>query len=273
MIVRRSDAMGDVLAASCVVVALVERGYVVRFQTNPAWHNMLRRHPKLASVSLEPPVGHCDIDLDNSYENNPDRRSKHYVQIYFERANINGPWRRPSLVADPVQQKAFLSELCKHPKPWIMICPRSNAFQNRTVRNEIWAIVALQTPGTKFWLGTSAPPNGIVDLECRDVEKLIDWLSLADMFVTTETGPMHIGDALGVPMVVLRQATDPRLTILPHPRWTMISADLDCLNCQQWICPIDANNPPCQRIPIGALSGHINKRLKLYENAWRIPVC
>lgn len=263
MIVRRSDAMGDVLAASCVVAAFVERGHKVEFQANPAWHSMLRRHPKLKRVSLAAPSGHCDINLDGAYENHPERRSKHYVQIYFERANINGPWCKPVLIADPRKQEVFLSQLARYPKPWVMICPRSNSFANRTVQNQVWAIVAKQTHGTKFWVGMNAPPPGIVDLNCRNIEDLIDYLSLADMFVTTETGPMHIGDALQIPMVVIKQATDPALTIVRHPRWTIVSADLNCLNCQQWTCPIDAERPPCQRFPIWRLSDHINKRLEL----------
>lgn len=263
MIVRRSNAMGDVLSASCVAVALVDRGMRVEFQTDPRWHGMLRRHPGLRTVAITSPSGYCDIDLDGAYEHHPQRTSKHYVSIYFEKANLRGSVRRPVLVFDEARRNVFQAELSKYPKPWIMVCPRSNSFVNRTIPNETWSALSVQLKGTKFWVGTIPPANHFQDLACCDIETLIDYLSLANLFVTTETGPMHIGAALRVPMVVIKQATDPRLTLINHPNWTVFEPDLSCLNCQQWTCPINANHPPCQNIRVDKLRDHIHRRLGL----------
>ena len=262
IVVQRTAAIGDVLAASVVVDRLIERGYNPVYQTQPASHCILRRHPLLQNIGVaddEVP----DINLDGAYERHPQRREKHFSQIFMERANqdmnrkhgvdLGKPYNCcPRLIIDPVEKASAEAAFDKYPKPWVFLCPFSKVWRNRTVPSYIWEQAAAKIKGTKFWLGYQSPaPPGIVDLQCVHLDNLVIWLSAADLLVTVDTGPMHIGAALGIPILALCQASSPErhlsdqrdyMTIYPTPR-------LACLNCQTNICqlPNKGDNPPCQQ--------------------------
>src|SRR5215475_15333329 len=85
IIVRRSLAIGDSLCASVVADRLIDLGFEVTWQTHPAVHCVIRRHPRIAEV--QKPEGYCDVDLDGAYETDPARRLKHFHTMFMERAN------------------------------------------------------------------------------------------------------------------------------------------------------------------------------------------
>jgi ADP-heptose:LPS heptosyltransferase len=62
-------------------------------------------------------------------------------------------------------------------------------------------------------------------------------LARANVLVTPDTGPMHIGSALGTPMVVLSGAADPNRTGPLSPRdLVVINRDLPCVPCGDRTC-------------------------------------
>ena len=215
------------------------------------------------------------------YEKHPQRQSKHFSQLFMEQAqsdlapdiNLGLPYNCcPRLVVHPAETVAAQEKFERYPKPWVFICPFSREWKNRTVPHFIWEQAAAKIKGTKFWLGYNSPaPSGIVDLHCVHLDNLIVWLSAADLLVTVDTGPMHIGAALGIPIVALGQASSPerhlsdqRDFITIYPKDNLVDTgpmligtalgilypkdNLDCLNCQKNICPLPgkADLPPCQ---------------------------
>lgn len=69
--------------------------------------------------------------------------------------------------------------------------------------------------------------------------ELIDWIGSLDVFLSNDSGPMHIAAALDVPLVALFGATHPTYC-LP---WKMnkkiiINKHLKCSPCQKKICPL-----------------------------------
>ena len=270
IIIRRTAAIGDALCATVVADRLNQMGYEVEFQSHPNIHCVLRRHRGLFNVSN--PSGFCHVDLDGAYETDPARRSKHFHQMFFEAANRQllarglqiGEARncRPRIVVRENEMAAARSRFSSFPRPWVFICPRSDSYACRQVPNGIWQSAAESIRGTKFWTGRHPGPPGIIDLGNQHFDNVIVWLSVADILVTVDTGPMHVGAALGIPMVVVSQSSSPDLHLNDQNDFIGITpSGLDCLNCQRNLCPINAHMPPCQNIEPHLIAQWTNAKL------------
>ena len=248
---RRTAAIGDCVAALCVAQKLKWQGHNVSFQCAPGIAPVIRRSPYCSVIE---PTQDADINLDGVYENHPDRRTRSFWDLFIESANtqlgalginlgkaINCT---PILRCDDPPPVMFT---IGHPRPYIMVCPRSHHYAPRTVHDGTWIEIARHLPGTKFWLGLNPAPPGFVDTGCRDTGNLCTQIRFADLMVSVDTGPLHIAAALGVPCVALGQASSPELHITDQRDFVTIWPEgLNCLNCQKNICPKDAMMPPCQ---------------------------
>jgi heptosyltransferase II len=63
-------------------------------------------------------------------------------------------------------------------------------------------------------------------------------ISLCDVLLTNDSGPMHIADALGTPIVALFGSTSEVVTG-PYHRGKVIHKHVECSPCYQRTCPID----------------------------------
>jgi heptosyltransferase-2 len=63
-------------------------------------------------------------------------------------------------------------------------------------------------------------------------------LERAAVLITTDSGPRHIGVALGVPVVCLMGPNDRRYTDYQLERQRVIRKDLECSPCQRKVCPL-----------------------------------
>lgn len=268
--VRRTAAIGDALCATVVADKLIEQGMTVAFQTHSACHCLIKRHPRITHV--EEPQHTADINLDGAYELNPARRRLHFHDMFIGKANeqlahvgINlGPAYncRPRIRVSPIERQAAQTKFGTYPKPWVFICPRSDTYACRQVPDGIWREAARQIQGTKFWIGRHPAPEGIVDLHCQHLDNVIVWLTAADLLVTVDTGPMHIAAALGIPIVALGQSSSPDLHLNDQTDFITICPKLDCLNCQQNLCPINGHQPPCQQFNPQFIAEWANAKLR-----------
>lgn len=64
------------------------------------------------------------------------------------------------------------------------------------------------------------------------------------VFVTNDTGPMHVAAAVGTPVVAVFGPTDPRTTRPFGDRFTLVRHEVPCAPCLLRECPIDH---PCMR--------------------------
>ncbi|MBI2901446.1 MAG: lipopolysaccharide heptosyltransferase II [Planctomycetes bacterium] len=80
---------------------------------------------------------------------------------------------------------------------------------------------------------------GAIDLSGRtSVSQLAAALARCRLFVTNDTGPMHVADALGVPVVAIFGPTDP-VTTPPFGRGhAIIRKELECSPCLKRTCPL-----------------------------------
>ena len=270
IIVRRQAAIGDVVASTVVADKLAQQGFSVAFQCSPMIHPVVRRQASINSVTDLYATPH--IDLDGAYEKDPLRRRRHFSAMFVERANaqlaakgvsLGDAWNcRPALSHNESAKRACTEALGQHPRPWIFVCPASYFFAVRQVAYHVWQSAAEGMPGTKFWLGKHPGPPNMIDLKCADIGALLDYLSVADLMVSVDTGPMHIAAALGIPVLAIGQSSSPELHLSDQRDFTTIFPQLDCLNCQENICPKQASAPPCQEIDPGLISAWAKGKLR-----------
>jgi hypothetical protein len=267
--IRRSAAIGDVIASTVIADRLFEMGYQVNFQTHPNIHCVLRRMRSVTSMTT--PGAFSDINLDAAYESDQRRRIRHFHEMFFERAqeqlqhrniSLGPPFNcRPSMRIEQHEKEYAAALFAQYPRPWVFVCPRSDSYNVRQVPDGIWSEAAGKISGTKFWLGRHPGPPGLVDLKCQHLDNLIVWLSVADLFIGVDTGPLHIAAAMGIPIVAIGQSSTPELHLSDQRDFVTIEPKLDCLNCQQNICHVSHWEPPCQKVDPALIANWANARL------------
>ena len=82
-------------------------------------------------------------------------------------------------------------------------------------------------------------------LQCRDftgktsLQEFIDQAAACDLFLTNDSGPMHIASALGIPTVAIFGATDECATGPTGAHSTVVRVPVECSPCLLRECPID----------------------------------
>ena len=269
IIVRRTAALGDTLCASVIADKLAGLGHSVRFQAHGAMHCILRRRRSITSISDV--NGYCDVDLDGAYEHDPYRRRKHFHEMFVSKANqqlqrqginLGAPTNcKPHMTVTLPERETARAKFNQYPRPWVFVCPRSESYAVRRVADGVWKEIAERVRGTKFWLGFHPAPKGFVDLKVKHFDNVIVWLSVADMLITVDTGPMHVAAALGIPVVAIAQSSFPSLHLNDQNDYIELSPKLDCLNCQKNLCPINEKIPPCNYINPEFVASWANARL------------
>lgn len=267
--VHRNAAHGDVIAATIVADRLIEKGFEVCFSAHPDMHPSLRRHGGLKAI--QNPNGHADVNLDDAYEKHPKRQTLHFYELFFRQAyhqllaqgiNLGEVMNcRPHLTVTEEERFAVYQKLKHFPKPWVFVCPRSHTYTTRQVHDGIWNEAARNIPGTLFWIGLHPGPNQFVDLFLRHFDQVTQHLALADLLITVDTGPMHVAAAMNIPILAIRQSSSPELHLTDQNDFQTIQPDLDCLNCQQYVCPVNPWEPPCQKIDPENIRVAANRRL------------
>jgi heptosyltransferase-2 len=69
--------------------------------------------------------------------------------------------------------------------------------------------------------------------------QLMGLISLASLFVSNDTGPMHLANALHVPVVAIYGPTDPEVTGPFERPAAVIKKDAPCWPCAYRVCPYD----------------------------------
>ena len=83
----------------------------------------------------------------------------------------------------------------------------------------------------------AAARRGVVNLAGKTtVREMMALLSLSSFLVTNDSGPMHIGAALGVPLVAIFGPTDWRRTSPWTDRARVVRVDVDCSPCMLREC-------------------------------------
>jgi heptosyltransferase-2 len=82
-------------------------------------------------------------------------------------------------------------------------------------------------------------PERVINLaRMTTLRELMALIASCNVFVTNDSGPMHIAAALGVPLVALFGSTDEKVTG-PYQTGKVIHKHVACSPCFKRICPID----------------------------------
>jgi len=87
---------------------------------------------------------------------------------------------------------------------------------------------------------SSGLPSKVIDLAgVTNLRELACIIKDCNVLVTNDSGPMHIADALGTPLVALFGSTDSEITGPYEQRGNVIKKDVECSPCFKRTCPID----------------------------------
>lgn len=96
------------------------------------------------------------------------------------------------------------------------------------------------------------------------IEQLIDTIAGLDLFITNDSGPMHIAAALQIPLIALFGPTDYRET----SPWKaqnafLLSLNLSCSPCKRRTCPL-GHHACMENLQAGEVLAHVEKVLGLF---------
>lgn len=139
-------------------------------------------------------------------------------------------------------------------KPLAILCPGSVNSRAKRWPTERYAELAdrLAESGMDVGLmGSAAEIDVSTDVSSRarhppmmltgktTVAEAIAIISIADVLITNDTGPAHIGAAVGTPTLVIFGPTNPLTTYPLSPSAAIIRHPPDCAPCMLRECPID----------------------------------
>jgi heptosyltransferase-2 len=86
----------------------------------------------------------------------------------------------------------------------------------------------------------SAAKTALVDIAGRtSLGDAIALIACCDLFITNDSGLMHVAGALGVPTVAVFGSTDPKTTYPLGERTVLVRRPVDCSPCLRQECPTD----------------------------------
>jgi len=149
-------------------------------------------------------------------------------------------------------QKAIQEKWAVQQSRWIVINPGARWLNKRwpveyfsdlvkrlAAQNSEFRFVILggkedQTLGAQI---SRAEPERCLDLTGKtSLPEMIEWIRLSELIVTNDTGPMHVGAALGKPVVALFGPTNPNRTGAYGQIGQALRIDLPCSPCMKNFC-------------------------------------
>ena len=268
VIVLEPFGMGDVVALQPLVWALCEEGKTVTVLCREAWLPILRPHPSLRTIGLRQDfkftkhfldllavLKHCHTGSSvTGIDPRGDIRSVlafwlagcgrvETLECYFTANDCPIP-QRAATVVHPINRtveryklnQVFTTLPLEKPtlehlrKPTLPHAQKTVGFITNTPwEGKRW------NKWTELETALTAQSWMVKYLDCGSVQEWVEELPTCDVLISVNTGPMHIGAALEIPMVVLDGSS--RL-----PLWAPVSDtaivvhyqnDVDCAPCHQ----------------------------------------
>lgn len=74
------------------------------------------------------------------------------------------------------------------------------------------------------------------------IEQLCDYIAIMDLFITNDSGPMHIAASFSVPLIAIFGATDSKETSPWGANAILLNKNLPCSPCKKRECPLKHHN-------------------------------
>ncbi len=160
----------------------------------------------------------------------------------------------PNFQVNKAQRAQTLSKFKLSPKaPVAVFCPGAEFGPSKRWPEQYYAELAqiLRSKGYSIWLIGSPKDKEIADkivalgnpqavnlCGATDLGDAIALISSADLVVSNDSGLMHIGAALGRPMVAMFGSSSPRYTPPLSEKAQVLRLDLPCSPCFKRTCPL-----------------------------------
>jgi GT2 family glycosyltransferase len=267
--IRRMDAYGDVIMASILASKMNGMGFDVKFACSHMARTPLYNHPHIYDFITD--SSKCDVELDATYERSPERTSKDISLLMLEAAipqieaiGLKPPDvfnRVPTLRLTPDESDRISVAVENMPRPITVFVQKSSNWPNRAVNSDSIVNATLSIPGTKIWAYPSPCPIGFTPIKLKNFRDLMAIVSVADVIVTPDTGPLHVAAAFNRKVVYLETCNFSHLRLTNLTDYTTASAAVDCIGCGEFKCPKNETVPPCQEIDPSLISNAVLNRL------------
>ena len=268
--IRRTAAFGDVLMALPLIDKLAAKGVAVTLNCAAMIAPIVTGHPSIRKVVTHKSAV-CEIDLDNSYEQNQERKHKSVQQLFVEASahqlrNFGiEPVEATNLVSririEDREAQSILNRGAHIPRPWVCINYRSQSWPSRSVDERSLVAAAKQINGSCIWTHPGPVPEGLHSIKTNSFRELMALLSVSDLCITPDSGPMHAAAVVGCPIIALEQSIPIALRLSNQTDHTTLSAPVECVRCLEWKCPKDEKKPPCQVFDPSVIAEAANRRL------------
>jgi ADP-heptose:LPS heptosyltransferase len=171
----------------------------------------------------------------------PDAERIHAVDRYWrvvEALGVGDVPKRFHVPLDPDEVSAARDELAGLPQPWIAVAVGAKWITKRWPPAHFAALLdraQARFGGTCFFVGTDEDTASSLDVICvikrpallftgkTSLPRLAALLSLADVMVANDTGPLHLAAALGVPCIAPYTCT----RVAKHGPYTSLSGGVE----------------------------------------------
>jgi heptosyltransferase-2 len=177
-------------------------------------------------LTLLAPLGSADIPLDCCLEIDPEARQWAEKTVAPLRRTVRGPLigvspgaaYGPAKMWFPERFASLAGRLCAERQAGVVLVGDPS---ERALCEEIGR--ALQAQALNFAGQTSLPQLAAVLAQC-------------DLFISNDSGPMHLASAVGTPVVAIFGSTDPAATG-PLGKHEIVKKECDCAPCWERVCP------------------------------------
>lgn len=271
--IKRESAFGDVIQASILATKLHELGYQVHWRSSDAAITALEHHPHIDHFITDPKAP-VDVDLDSSYEENLERRSKSLGTMFLEASDHQlkkigirplPRWNQiPNLKLTDAEIEQMRKRLETIPHPRVACVPKSGFWKSRQIDPEVVNKSAALIKASVIWAFPSPAPSPVFhDIQGpKTFRELMALIWHCDVVFTPDTGPLHVAAAFNKPIVVMEQSIRADLRLTMQSDWTKVGADLKCRPCGEFLCPIDKEKPPCQVVEPQVIADAVNQKIK-----------
>lgn len=215
ILIKRAGAWGDVLLVTPLISELKRLRPLSPIWVETDCMEVFRNHPQVARCDRKIPITHDTlvIDLNMAYEN---RTQIHIVDAYADAANI----RRGSAVTRlfPDGNDYAWADNAIKGDGWIAVHPGPTTWRGKNWQMERFkALIAeLIQAGWKIVIVGKGSPgfeHTINLAEQTTVHQLAAVLHNCRCFVGVDSFPLHIAQAMGIPVVGLFGITDPKFIL------------------------------------------------------------
>jgi len=249
IVVKRNGALGDVILTTPVIKRLADEHYhSLQIVVETAYPDVFTGNPdvQFTAVEIETSASDLVIDLNGASELAP---LQHIVDAYAAAAGLRLPIdKTPHLFfsdggSEIVRGKNMLGMGRDDREPRLVLHPATGAWPGKTWGMDKFRDLSarLMTSGWKVVLvGENPGPQVPCSIDMRgrtSVRDLFAVIYLSDMFVGSDSGPLHVAAAFRKPIVGIFGCTEPKY-ILPHRDAVgVVARNVGCLGCRHWQMP------------------------------------